>query len=436
MMYQKPKGTRDILPGESEKWQYVEQKAREVFKRYQYKEIRTPIFEHLELITRSVGESTDIVTKEMYDFKDKGGRHITLRPEGTAPVVRAYVENKLYGPEHTNPYKVYYMGPMFRYERPQAGRLRQFHQIGIEVLGADNPAIDVEGISVALALFSSLGLKKFKLVINSLGDQDSRQAHRAALLDYLTPLEDQLSSDSKRRLKTNPLRILDSKEEQDQPIVADAPSILDYLNPESTTYFETVKEMLTALDIPFEVDSNMVRGLDYYNHTIFEIMSDSEAFQGVNTTICAGGRYNGLVEEIGGPSIPGFGFGSGIERIILTLEAEQEKKHLDNAIDIYVVGMGERSSLETLKLTEHLRRAGFSVERDYLARKAKAQFKQANKLGAAFTVILGDEELELGQATIKNMATSKEVHYNLNALYNQPENIFQELGYKSKESEK
>lgn len=417
MIYQKPKGTHDILPGESEKWQYVEQTAREVFKRYQYKEIRTPMFEHLELITRSVGESTDIVTKEMYDFKDKGGRHITLRPEGTAPVVRAYVENKLFGPEYANPYKVYYIGPMFRYERPQAGRLRQFHQIGIEVLGADNPAIDVEGIAAALALFSSLGLKKFKLVINSLGDLESRVAHRTALLNYLTPLEDQLSSDSKRRLKTNPLRILDSKEAQDQPIIESAPSILDYLNPASKSYFEAVKEMLTALAIPFEVDSNMVRGLDYYNHTIFEIMSDSDAFKGVNTTICAGGRYNGLVEEIGGPSIPGFGFGCGIERIILTLDAEQEKELVETAIDIYVVGLGEKTTIETLKLVEQLRQSGLSTERDYLNRKAKAQFKQANKLGARYLLILGEEELASDNVIIKDMATGDEQTYPLADVY-------------------
>lgn len=427
MIYQKPKGTHDILPGESEKWQYVEQTAREVFKRYQYKEIRTPMFEHLELITRSVGESTDIVTKEMYDFKDKGGRHITLRPEGTAPVVRAYVENKLFGPEYANPYKVYYIGPMFRYERPQAGRLRQFHQIGIEVLGADNPAIDVEGIAAALALFSSLGLKKFKLVINSLGDLESRVAHRTALLNYLTPLEDQLSSDSKRRLKTNPLRILDSKEAQDQPIIESAPSILDYLNPASKSYFEAVKEMLTALAIPFEVDSNMVRGLDYYNHTIFEIMSDSDAFKGVNTTICAGGRYNGLVEEIGGPSIPGFGFGCGIERIILTLDAEQEKELVETAIDIYVVGLGEKITIETLKLVEQLRQSGLSTERDYLNRKAKAQFKQANKLGARYLLILGEEELASDNVIIKDMATGDEQTYPLTDVYQNSSKLFNHL---------
>lgn len=427
MIYQKPKGTHDILPGESEKWQYVEQTAREVFKRYQYKEIRTPMFEHLELITRSVGESTDIVTKEMYDFKDKGGRHITLRPEGTAPVVRAYVENKLFGPEYANPYKVYYIGPMFRYERPQAGRLRQFHQIGIEVLGADNPAIDVEGIAAALALFSSLGLKKFKLVINSLGDLESRVAHRTALLNYLTPLEDQLSSDSKRRLKTNPLRILDSKEAQDQPIIESAPSILDYLNPASKSYFEAVKEMLTALAIPFEVDSNMVRGLDYYNHTIFEIMSDSDAFKGVNTTICAGGRYNGLVEEIGGPSIPGFGFGCGIERIILTLDAEQEKELVETAIDIYVVGLGEKTTIETLKLVEQLRQSGLSTERDYLNRKAKAQFKQANKLGARYLLILGEEELASDNVIIKDMATGDEQTYPLTDVYQNSSKLFNHL---------
>ena len=417
MNYQRPKGTRDLLPGETEKWQYVEETARQTMKKYQYHEIRTPIFEHLELVTRSVGETTDIVTKEMYDFKDKGGRHITLRPEGTAPVARAYNENKLYGPEHANPAKLYYIGPMFRYERPQAGRLRQFHQIGIEVLGANNPAVDVEGIAVAIDFFRNLGLEKFKLVINSLGDTASRQAHRQALLDYLKPLEDQLSADSKRRLKTNPLRILDSKESVDQPIVAGAPSILAYLNPESKAYFEAVKEMLTALSIPYEIDSNMVRGLDYYNHTIFEIMSDSKAFKGVNTTICAGGRYNGLVAELGGPDIPGFGFGSGIERIILTLEAEKERSLVNSEIDAYIVGIGEETNLESLKLVEMIRRAGFSAERDYLNRKPGAQFKQADRLGAKVVLTIGNDELISQTVKLKNMRSSYEKTYPLISIY-------------------
>lgn len=261
MAYQRPKGTNDILPGESEKWQTIEQTARKLFNQYQFHEIRTPIFEHIEVISRSVGDTTDIVTKEMYDFHDKGDRHITLRPEGTAPIVRSFVENKLFGPEHQKPYKVYYMGPMFRYERPQKGRLRQFHQIGVEVFGSDNPATDVETMAMALQFFRELGIKDLRLVINSLGDQETRTAYRQALIDYLTPFKEQLSADSNRRLLENPLRVLDSKDEKDKAVVAGAPSILDYLSETAQKHFEAVTKMLDALNIAYEIDSNMVRGL-------------------------------------------------------------------------------------------------------------------------------------------------------------------------------
>ena len=309
MKLQKPKGTQDILPGQSEKWQYVENVARETFKKYNYGEIRTPLFEHYEVISRSVGDTTDIVTKEMYDFYDKGDRHITLRPEGTAPVVRSYVENKLFAPEVQKPVKMYYIGSMFRYERPQAGRLREFHQIGVECFGSSNPATDVETIAMAYQLFTELGIKDVTLHLNSLGNTESRLAYRQALIDYLTPLRDSLSKDSQRRLDENPLRVLDSKEKEDKVAVENAPSILDYLDEDSQTHFDAVRSMLEVLNIPYVIDTNMVRGLDYYNHTIFEFITKVDKSE---LTICAGGRYDGLVEYFDGPTTPGFGFGLGL----------------------------------------------------------------------------------------------------------------------------
>ena len=426
MGYQKPKGTQDLLPGVTEKWQYVEEKAREVFKRYQFQEIRTPMFEHYEVISRSVGDTTDIVSKEMYDFYDKGDRHVTLRPEGTAPVVRAFVEHKLFGNDYPKPYKTYYIGSMFRYERPQAGRLREFHQIGVETFGGFNPALDVENIAMAMDYFTELGLSNLKLVINSLGDQESRLAYRQALIDYLEPFTEQLSKDSKRRLHENPLRVLDSKEECDRKIVQNAPSILDYLNAESKSYFEQVLQLLDDLQINYTVDHTMVRGLDYYNHTIFEIMSDAKTF-GAITTICAGGRYMGLVEELGGPATPGFGFALGIERILLSLEAEEIQLPIDNNLDVYVVGIGEEVNSECLKLVQAARRVGLNANRDYLARKPKAQFKTANKQHAKIVITIGENELTEGIANVKNMASGFERTYALADIYNDFTQIYQTM---------
>lgn len=423
MTYQKPKGTADILPGSTEKWQYIETTARKLFANYQVTEIRTPLFEHYEVIARSVGDTTDIVAKEMYDFYDKGKRHVTLRPEGTAPVVRSYVENKLYGPEFPKPYKVYYCGPMFRYERPQSGRLRQFHQIGVEVLGSENPAVDVETIAMALDFYKKLGLKYFTLVLNSLGDKASRAAHREALLAYLVPIADQMSSDSKARLVKNPLRILDSKAPEDQEIVANAPSILSYLNEESSAYFETVKKMLAVLQIPYVVDATMVRGLDYYNHTIFEIMSNAPGFGGTATTICAGGRYNGLVEELGGPATPSFGFGMGIERVLITLEAENIEIPAPKKIDIYVACANDTAELAVLKLVQSLREQDFSVERDYLRRKLKAQLKTANKQNANYLLVIGETEIAMQAAILKKMTTGEEIPVSFAELTTQAKKI-------------
>ncbi|KRL01267.1 histidine--tRNA ligase [Liquorilactobacillus capillatus] len=417
MKYQRPKGTTDIIPGESAKWQYIEQTARQLFQKYRYNEIRTPIFENFEVFSRTSGETSDIVTKEMYDFFDKGERHITLRPEGTAGVVRAYVENKLYGPEVQRPFKAFYMGPMFRYERPQSGRQRQFHQIGVEAFGVDNPTLDVEVMAMAVNLLRQCGLKDLKLVINTLGDAQSRTDYHEALVKYLKPHESELSDDSKERLVKNPLRILDSKDKQDQAIVAQAPSILDYLTPEAAIHFETVKKLLTALQIPFEIETNMVRGLDYYNHTIFEIMSNSKAFGGQWTTVCAGGRYNGLVEQLGGPEIPGIGFGVGVERLLLVLEAEKVELPIADDLDLYIVGIGEVTNTETLKLVQALRQAGYSAERDYLGRKPKGQFKSANRMNAHLTLTIGEAELQVGEAHLKNMHTGNEVTVPLADIY-------------------
>lgn len=417
MKYQRPKGTFDILPEDSAKWQYVEAKARELFKKYRYQEMRTPIFESFEVFSRTSGETSDIVTKEMYDFYDKGDRHITLRPEGTAGTVRSFVENKLYGPEFQKPVKTYYMGPMFRYERPQAGRLREFHQIGVEAFGVDSPTLDVEVIAMAIDLLQSFGLKSLKLALNTLGDNESRTNYRQALIDYLEPYEDQLSADSKERLHKNPLRVLDSKDQGDQKIVADAPSILDHLTPAAKEHFETVKNLLDALGIEYVIDPNMVRGLDYYNHTIFEIMSDSKAFGGKWTTVCAGGRYNGLVEQLGGPETPGIGFGLGVERLLLVLEAETDQLDLSDPLDVYIVSIGEKVNAEALKLVQALRHQGFSAERDYLDRKPKGQFKTASRLNARYTLTLGETELETRQANLKNMATGEEVSVALDAIY-------------------
>ena len=406
MKLQKPKGTQDILPADSAKWQYVENVARETFKKYNYGEIRTPMFEHYEVISRSVGDTTDIVTKEMYDFHDKGDRHITLRPEGTAPVVRSYVENKLFAPEVQKPVKVYYIGSMFRYERPQAGRLREFHQLGVECFGSKNPATDVETIAMAYQLFNTLGIKEVTLHLNSLGNTKSRLAYRQALIDYLTPMRDTLSKDSQRRLDENPLRVLDSKEKEDKVAVENAPSILDYLDEESQAHFDEVRTMLDSLNIPYVIDTNMVRGLDYYNHTIFEFITTVDKSE---LTICAGGRYDSLVEYFGGPETAGFGFGLGLERLLLVLDKQGIELPVEESLDVYIAVLGSGANGKALELVQAIRYQGFKAERDYLGRKIKAQFKSADTFKAKTVITLGESEVESGQVNVKNNATREEV---------------------------
>lgn len=406
MKLQKPKGTQDILPADSAKWQYVENVARETFKKYNYGEIRTPMFEHYEVISRSVGDTTDIVTKEMYDFHDKGDRHITLRPEGTAPVVRSYVENKLFAPEVQKPVKVYYIGSMFRYERPQAGRLREFHQLGVECFGSKNPATDVETIAMAYQLFNTLGIKDVTLHLNSLGNTESRLAYRQALIDYLTPMRESLSKDSQRRLDENPLRVLDSKEKEDKVAVENAPSILDYLDEESQAHFDEVRTMLDSLNIPYVIDTNMVRGLDYYNHTIFEFITTIDKSE---LTICAGGRYDSLVEYFGGPETAGFGFGLGLERLLLVLDKQGIELPVEESLDVYIAVLGSGANGKALELVQAIRYQGFKAERDYLGRKIKVQFKSADTFKAKTVITLGESEVESGQVNVKNNATREEV---------------------------
>ncbi|MHA2700961.1 histidine--tRNA ligase [Streptococcus agalactiae] len=425
MKLQKPKGTQDILPGESAKWQYVENVIRNLFKQYHYDEIRTPMFEHYEVISRSVGDTTDIVTKEMYDFHDKGDRHITLRPEGTAPVVRSYVENKLFAPEVQKPTKMYYIGSMFRYERPQAGRLREFHQVGVECFGSNNPATDVETIAMGHHLFEDLGIKNVKLHLNSLGSPESRQAYRQALIDYLTPIREQLSKDSQRRLNENPLRVLDSKEPEDKLAVENAPSILDYLDESSQAHFDAVCHMLDALNIPYIIDTNMVRGLDYYNHTIFEFITEIEDNE---LTICAGGRYDGLVSYFGEPETPAFGFGLGLERLLLILDKQGISLPIENTIDLYIAVLGTEANLAALDLAQSIRHQGFKVERDYLGRKIKAQFKSADTFNAKVIMTLGSSEVDSKEVSLKNNQTRQEVKVSFENIKTDFSSVLKQLG--------
>jgi len=401
VVYQKPKGTQDLLPGTVEKWQYVEAKARDICRRFNYKEIRTPIFEQTELFQRGVGETTDIVAKEMYTFLDKSARSMTLRPEGTAGVVRAYVENKLYGePDVT---KLYYIGPMFRYEQPQAGRYRQLHQFGIEAFGSADPAIDAEVIALGYLFYKELGLKDVVVELNSVGNAPSRAVYREKLQAYLKPMLPSLCKDCQERYERNPLRILDCKVDQEK--FADAPSIIDSLDDECRSHFETVQSLLTRMGIEYRLNHRLVRGLDYYTHTAFEFKAGGI---GAIDTIGGGGRYNGLVGAIGGPDQPGVGLGLGLERALLVLEAQGIELPVSEPLDVYLISLGEQAERETVKLLFELREAGLRADRDYQGRKLKAQLKSADRLGAKFAAILGDDELAQGVITLKNLASGEQ----------------------------
>ncbi|MBO8155970.1 MAG: histidine--tRNA ligase [Bacillaceae bacterium] len=413
-MIKVPRGTEDVLPEKVKTWHYIENKLHKIADTFNYKEIRTPIFERTELFLRGVGETTDIVQKEMYTFEDRGGRSLTLRPEGTASVVRSYVENKMHGLPN-QPVKLYYMGPIFRYERPQKGRNRQFTQFGIEALGSADPAIDAEVIAFAMQCYESMGLSSLRLVINSLGDLESRKNHRQALIDHFTPHKGELCEDCQTRLEQNPLRVLDCKKDREHPAMGTAPSILEYLNEESRKYFEDVKDYLETMGISYEIDPTMVRGLDYYNHTVFEIMSDAEGF-GAITTLTGGGRYNGLVQELGGPETPGIGFAFSIERLIMALEAEGIQLPLEDKLDCFVVAMGDQARKEAARIVYNLRKAGLKADKDYMDKKIKAQFKAADRFHSKFVLVLGEDELSEGKISVKNMATGDQEKKSLDEI--------------------
>ncbi len=404
MLTQAPKGTKDVLPSQSANWQYVESVARDICARFGYREIRTPVFEHTELFLRGVGDTTDIVQKEMYTFTDKGNRSITLKPEGTAGVVRSFVENSLYA--DAQPTKMYYLNcPVFRYEKSQKGRLREHHQFGVEVFGSQGPGIDAEVITVALSLFHALGINGLALNINSIGCKQCRPAYNAALREYLKQREQELCRNCRERMVTNPLRTLDCKEESCKEIVRNAPVMLDCLCDDCAAHFEGLKKRLEAAGIEYSVNPLIVRGLDYYTKTVFEIISTDIGAQG---TVCGGGRYDGLVEELGGPSMPGIGFGLGIERLLLVLESLGIALPQPALCDVYVCTLGEAASVEGFCVTKRLRDAGIKAECDHMARSLKAQLKYAGKLNAKFVAIIGDDELEKGVCVLRDMNKSEE----------------------------
>lgn len=418
MKVQRPKGTVDILPGVSDSWEKVEQTARNFFKRANYREIRTPMFENYEVFARSSGESSDIVEKEMYDFNDKGGRHIALRPEGTAGVVRAYVENKLYGPDVVKPFNVFYLDPTFRYERPQAGRQREFHQIGVESFGSDSALADIETIMMGHDLLAELGVKNYELHINTLGNNEVRTKYHDALVNYFTPLKDKLSDDSKRRLDMNPLRILDSKAEEDQEFLPNAPKIREFLDDEAKENFETITKTLTNLGIDYVIDDDLVRGLDYYTGVIFEFMVDDKNLWESATTILGGGRYNHLVEEFGGPETPAVGFGIGEERLMLVLKEQNPALFEDRGIDFFITNIGQGTEMKTVEIARLLRKQGFSAQYDVDQKKLKNQFRKADRVNAKFVITLGAKELENGTLNIKRLSDGETWTFNLSDLEN------------------
>ena len=398
-----PKGTKDMLPRDAAAWHYVEQKARETAALFSFREIRTPMFEHTELFTRGVGETTDIVTKEMYTFEDKGGRSMTLRPEGTAGVARAFIENGL--GQDVMPMKAYYLASVFRYERPQSGRLREHHQFGVELYGSSSPYADAEVISLAHTFLLSVGIGGLTLHLNSIGCKECRPKFNAALRGYIGDNLDRMCGKCRERFDKNPLRILDCKEEKCREIVKAAPSITDFLCDDCRAHFEQLQGILERQGVPFVVDPSVVRGLDYYTRTVFEFVSEDIGAQG---TVCGGGRYDGLVEEVGGKSTPAVGFGLGLERLLLVLQNTGRLDAPRERADVYLAPLGERAAGEVPAIAAGLRRAGVSADYDMMGRGVKAQMKYADKSGARFVVVIGDNELESGTAVLKNMDTGEE----------------------------
>ncbi|HOQ16089.1 MAG: histidine--tRNA ligase [Epulopiscium sp.] len=411
MLTKAPRGTKDLFGDEMNAWLEMEKIIRDLCKDFGYGEIRTPVFEHTELFQRGVGETTDIVQKEMYTFQDKKGRSITLKPEGTAGAVRAYLEQKLYA--GIQPTRLYYITPAFRYEKPQAGRMRQFHQFGIELLGSDSPTADAEVITVAYELLKRVGISKVKLHINSLGGPECRKKYNEKLKEYLKDNLDHLCETCRDRFERNPLRILDCKTESCKKIVSDAPTVLDVLGDECRAHFEKVKALLDEMGIPYIIDPGIVRGLDYYTKTVFEFISTDIGAQG---TICGGGRYNNLVEELGGQPTPAVGFAVGLERLLLVIEAENGKKTYPVTKDIFIGSIGDAALLKAHSLIYQLRQAGVTAEGDHFNKSVKAQMKYADKIGAKYSMIIGDDEINNGKAILKNMETKEEREVHLDEL--------------------
>ena len=412
MLTEAPKGTKDIYGAYMDEWQRVEKIMRGICEDFSIGELRTPIFEHTELFLRGVGETTDIVQKEMYTFKDKGDRSVTLSPEGTAGAARSYIEHGIYN--NPQPTRFFYIGPMFRYENTQKGRQRQFHQFGVEMLGSYSPALDAEVISVAAELLKRLGINDVMLKINSLGGPECRQKYNKALREYIGSNIDKMCDDCKSRFEKNPLRVLDCKEERCQHIIADAPVVLDYLGPECKEHFETVKAILDEMGIKYEVDDKIVRGLDYYTRTVFEFVSNGIGAQG---TVCGGGRYDNLIAECGGQPTGAAGFAVGIERLLLVLEAQNGEFEKKNERDIYIGAIGQKGLVKGQGIAYRLRQAGVKAECDSVGRSVKAQMKYANKIGAAYSVILGDNEIDNDLVKLKNMETGEEEEVKVSALF-------------------
>lgn len=406
-----PKGTKDVLPSESYKWQFVEKKAREVARRFNVKEIRTPTFEHTEVFLRGVGETTDIVNKEMYTFLDKGGRSITLKPEGTAGVARAFVENGMHS--QVLPAKLFYITQCFRYERPQAGRLREFHQFGVELLGSTEANIDAETILLAKTFLDEVGIKNITLYLNSIGCKTCRKDYEKALTEYLNQNIEGMCELCKDRLKKNPLRILDCKNENCGNITKNAPKILDYICDDCSKHFNTVQGLLNSVGLEFKINPNIVRGLDYYNRTVFEFVSENIGAQG---TVCGGGRYDGLISQLGGTDVAGIGFAVGIERILMLLENTGVQIPNENEVEYYVAPMGEDASKKALEIVYSLRKQGISADFDHMNRSIKAQFKYADKIGAKKVVVIGSQELENDLVKIKDMQSGEEKMVSLSSL--------------------
>jgi histidyl-tRNA synthetase len=405
------KGTNDILPEEIPYWNFLTNEVEKQMQIFNYKEIRTPIFELTGLFSRGIGESSDIVSKEMYSFTDRSENNITLKPEMTASVVRAYIQHSL--GKQANLHKLFYISPMFRQERPQAGRLRQFHQFGIEAIGSHNPSLDAEVIQVAYQILKNIGLKNLQVTINSLGIPEERKNFSEQLKQFLNDKKEELSEDSKKRLETNVLRILDSKDRNDQQLLKDAPSILDFLGEESLAHFKKVKELLTIAGIPFVIEPKLVRGLDYYTHTTFEITSTSVGSQ---SALCGGGRYNLLIEQLGGKETPAVGFAAGIERILLACKAENAFEPPKNEIDFYIVRLDKELEPKVFEYATMLRKNNFKVEIDYLTKSVKAQMREANRLNAKYVLFIGGEEYKRDQAQLKNMQTSEQQFIDLDKL--------------------